>query len=167
MCQLNLSPFARIMRRIFIICLCLFCCARLSSAFSTVSALSLGKTSSIWDPSLTTIGIFGANHSEDSVFIAADWGIAAQIECFSSAKPGLVHELFWDYKGSLQLAEIINSIGKQNLYIAAIIPPTTWVGDSTKRIFSDIEQMPGWREVPAEAEIRNLKAVQIRKWIRQ
>ena len=132
---------------------------------SSVQKSFYRKTASIhYDPSLTKIGLFAANHANEANFIAADWGVATQIFCMSNGQTNLVYEPFWNYKGLQDLQNIIYTSGKKFIYIVRKRPKTDVNPENTARILKDVEKLPGWNEIPVESEISQLRAVEVRKF---
>jgi hypothetical protein len=143
--------------------------SRLFGFISLERSFFRGDTSITWDPSLSKIGYFASNHTKESIFIAADWGIAGQIYCLSDGYPNFVHEIFRDYKDPKQIKAIIDQTRKNILYVVFKYPKTEVKPNNTERILQDInklpEWLPGWNEIPVDNEIENLKAVKVRKFI--
>lgn len=136
---------------------------RLLGLVSLEKSFIKGATSLGWDSSFTKIGYFAAEHSEEVVFVAANWGVAAQIYCLSNGKPNLVYEPFWQYGGSEQLRRIIKESGKNTLYLV-INKTVNLKHDVALRIIRDIETLPNWKEVPVENSIKESEAIKTRKF---
>lgn len=138
--------------------------ARLLGSIEVARALDRGQASIYWDPSLSKIGHFASSRSHEAVFIAADWGLATQLFCLSNGNPYLVHEPFWDYKGPDQLRQIVEDSGKKICYVACINPRKGIRPHNTVRILHDIKRLPVLKQLPVEAEIAELGAVEVEKY---
>lgn len=152
-------------RILFSFIMILFVLSRLLGVVSVEKSFYCGKASLRWDPSLTKMGEFASNRANEAVFVAADWGVATQIVCFSNGKPGLVYELFWNYRGPEDIKYVIEQTGKKILYIVFLRPNSGVCPESTKHILRDMGLMSGWKKVPVEKDIANLKAVGVRKFL--
>jgi len=136
---------------------------RLLGLVSLEKSFIKGAASRYWDFSLTKIGYFAVKHSEEAVFIAANWGVATQIYCLSNGKPNFVYEPFLQYGGLEHIRRIIKESGKNTLYLV-INKTANLKHDVTLRIIRDIETLPNWKEVPVENSIKELTTVEIRKF---
>jgi hypothetical protein len=162
--QIRLGPkFLRITFICIVGCLLI---SRLLGMISVGKSFLHDDASITWDPSLTEIGYFAARQSNESFFIAADWGVGTQIYCLGNGQTRLVYELFWNYKGPAEIGHVIEITGKKNLYVVVKKPESGLNPCVTSHILRDVEKLRGWKEVPIEKEIAELKAVQVRKWVR-
>ncbi|PKN37028.1 MAG: hypothetical protein CVU62_13150 [Deltaproteobacteria bacterium HGW-Deltaproteobacteria-2] len=146
---------------------CIIGCLLISRLFGMISvgkSLLQCDASIKWDHSLTEIGYFAARQSNDSFFIAADWGVGTQIYCLTNGQTDLVHELFWNYKGLADIERVIGITRKNNFYVVVKKPESGVNHHVTSRIMQDVELLAGWKEVPIEKEMAGLKAIQIRKF---
>jgi hypothetical protein len=153
----------RILRSIFNFLIITLVAFRLFGLVSLEESFLRDDSSLSWDPSLTKIGYFVARHSEEAVFIAANWGVATQMYCLSNGKPNLVYEPFWDYHGPERIRRIIEQSGKKTLYlvVSKYNNPKAY---ETLRIIRDFETLSNWKEFPVEDDVRELAAVEIRKF---
>jgi hypothetical protein len=134
---------------------------------SLIGLLGAGRASTQWDPSLTRLGQFAATHAEDSAFVAADWGVATPIYCLADGRPGLVLEPSRGYQGLGSIERWIAPTGKRTLYLVTKRPFSEVTPEATRAILRDVQASPHWAMVPAEAEIADLKPVQVWKFVRQ
>ena len=135
---------------------------RLVSLGFLEGALWSGQAGKAWNPDMTELGRLAAAHTNDAIFVAADWGVATQIYCFANGRPGFVYEVFWEYTGSEDLLRL--QPGKA-LYAVAPNPLSGVKSENTKRIFRDLEGSGYWRETPVEPEFSRLVAVTVRKFV--
>lgn len=124
-----------------------------------------GRASKRWDPSLAQVGRFAAKMAGRAVFVASDWGVGAQIYCFSNGRPGLLYEPFWRYAGPRELHAIQTTSGTSVLYLVRLEPPVLVKREITKKIEHDLVADGSWREVPVEPEVAHLAAVNVRKFV--
>ncbi|MCD4749221.1 MAG: hypothetical protein K8R59_07595 [Thermoanaerobaculales bacterium] len=106
---------------------------RISDAVWLQSQLTAGKYSHRWSPELSQMGVFAADHQEDAIFVAADWGVATQIICYLNGMPGKVAELFWYYQAE---PDFLCLLGQQvkRVYVVNLRPPVNVVPENTRRI---------------------------------
>jgi hypothetical protein len=147
------------------IVVCMLLTVRLAGLFSLESALFQGEASNQWHPNLTQIGKFAAARPRDTIFVAADWGVATQIYCISNGRQGLVHELFWNYGGPEKLRQLQKQSVATTVYTVSLNPLSNVRPENTQRIFLDLESSPHWHEVKVEPELAQLVAVTVRKFL--
>ncbi|MGV8125145.1 MAG: hypothetical protein AB2L14_35815 [Candidatus Xenobiia bacterium LiM19] len=157
---------ARILSGSFLVILSAMMVFRVAGLFSLEHSFFNRDTSLIWDHSLTDLGSFAACRKDEVLFIAADWGVAAQIYCLSQGKPGLVNEIFWNYQGVEELNQTINTSGKNTFYLVTKDPLSRVRERSTLQILEDAGKLPGWHELPPEEELAAMKAIRVRKFMR-
>jgi hypothetical protein len=138
---------------------------RLAGMISIERALWRGEAGVAWHPDLTQLGRFAADRAGEAIFIAADWGVATQIYCFSNGRPGFVEEPIWSYAGPTQLLRLQQQSGTDTLYAVALKPPSSVKPATTERIFRDLASSPYWREAPVDAEASSFSAVTVRKFV--
>lgn len=155
------------LRWLFATCLALLLIARVPAGMSAFAAVRDDKYSMIWDPSLNTAAAFAARQPENTVFIAANWGTAAQVFCFANGRQNFVVEPFTQYQGHLTMDRLL--AGRQLAVVAAVKPlvplkpgevNTLW--QVTDEIFDNIATAPNWEEAPVDRSVQNLRAVEIR-----
>lgn len=139
---------------------------RLFGLFHLEIAFAQGRASAHFDPALTELGEFAAARADEAVFVAADWGLAAQIVALSQGTPGLVREVYWEYDGPADIERIADAGGKRVMYVLARIPRSGVAPEQTARIWQDIGALPGWQEMPAEPGTQHWKTIEIRKFVR-
>jgi hypothetical protein len=155
----------RYARIIFVALIAILLASRISGVVSLEQAFLRGDATKSWDSSFSKIGYFAATHTEDSVFIAAEWGVATQIFCLSNGYPDVVYQLYAYYEGQGQIQKIMDKTGKQVIYLVEKIPHSNVTPQITSRLIRDIETLPDFRETVVESEIRDLKAVRVRKFV--
>jgi hypothetical protein len=120
-----------------------------------------------WDPGLNALGRFAASRPEGAGFLAGGWGVATQIFCFSQGRPDFVHELYWDYRGAGHLESTLKAWRSKNtVYLVALEPPVGPRADVPARVFADAAMVKGWREEPAEPEVRAIGCARVIKLVR-
>ena len=127
--------------------------------------LVAGRASAAWDPAYTAIGNFADSKRTEAVFLVAEWGVGAPIYCLTQGRPGVRHEVFWNYGGPPELERIARESGRKTVYL--VTPLTFQIAPrAAERINRDAGAMPGWREVPPEPEAAALrKAILVRKFV--
>jgi len=150
---------------LFVVVLALLGVVRTAETATLVRSLVRGDASIHWDASLTHIGLFARAHADEAVFVAADWGVATQIFCLSDAHPLIVYEPYWGYRSFEQIRRYIAASGRDAVYLVTKKPRRNANPQVTARIFHDVETAPDLREVPVEQEVRDLRAVEVRKLV--
>lgn len=128
-------------------------------------ALQRGDAAKSWHPELTRVARFAATRAGEAAFIAADWGVGTQVFCLGQGRPGLIKELFREYRGPDDLVRFREEAGVDAYYALSLRPPSGVAPGDTARILRDLESEPGWREMKVEPELRNLAAVAVRKFL--
>lgn len=157
--SLNMRPW----RIIFNFLIITFLVFRLINLVSLEKSFIKGATAPNYDFSLTELGCFAAKHSEEAIFIAANWGVATQIYCLSNGKPNLVYEPFWDLGALEALEQSIKRSGKNTLYLV-IYKPVDYMHNVAVRTIRNIETLPNWKEVSVGDSIKESAAIIIRKF---
>lgn len=162
------QPSTKRQRALFVMCLTGLLLARVPAVASMHNAIRDDKYSPAWDPSLNTAAVFAAHQPEHAVFIAANWGIGAQVFCFANGRRNFVVEPYPYYQGHLTMDGILNNPERELAIVAALRPAspikpggvnTLW--QVTQEIFDNLAKTTDWEEVPLDASIRNLRAVDI------
>lgn len=161
----NQAPM-KFMRVLCIGCLATLLLARAPSLVSAFEAIRDDRYTAEWDPSLNTAAIFAAGQPKDTVFIAADWGIATQVFCLSNGRQDFVFEPFWDYDGPATLRQILDYPRREFALLAAPRPRPLVRALATGRIYVDMAEMDGWEAVDLEPWVQKLPAVEIRAFRR-
>jgi hypothetical protein len=138
---------------------------RLAGLWSLENMLWQGEASRTWHPNLTQLGVFAAKHADEAVFVAADWGVLAQIFCLSNGRHGLVQETFWSYKGPDELLSLRKKFAGKVVYVVSLNPPSDVRSETTEKIFHDFERSLYWRETFVEPEAGSFTAVTVRKFL--
>lgn len=150
-------------RVVLLILVSLLLVARTARLIEVERALSAGKSSHQWDPSLTEFGRFAATVPEAAIIVAADWGIATQVFALSGGRPDHVIEPFWRYPGARALAADLERRSKCTAFVVALDPPSSYDPLLTHRILKDTTAWPGWRRTELDPGLRGLKAVRVIK----
>jgi hypothetical protein len=164
---INTSPLSRRARPLglvtrFIVVILL--ATRLVGLDFLEGALWRGQAGKAWNPDMTELGRLAAAHTNDAIFVAADWGVKTQIYCFTNGRPGFVYEAYWSYNRPEDLMRLQQQPEKA-LYAVALNPPSVVRPENTKRIFRDLAGSGYWRETPVEPEFSKLAAVTVRKFV--
>ncbi|HOF17831.1 MAG TPA: hypothetical protein PK082_02895, partial [Phycisphaerae bacterium] len=157
---------ARIVRAALPLAVAALLLARIPGCAMLERSLLHGDASIDWHPSLNAMGRFAARHADDAVFLAADWGVGTQIVCHADGREGVLYEPFWDYRGQADVLDIARGCGRDALYVVWKKPPSPIRTVETDRMLRDTETLPAWRRVETEAQIANLPAVGVRKFVR-
>lgn len=138
---------------------------RVAAVVRLERAVLRAEASAMWDPSLTTAARWAAQR-DDAVFLAANWGTAAQIVCFSGGRAGAVHEVFWGYDGPHRLVAILAGDHRDELFLLEKLPYLPGEAEPVTRIRDDLDALPGWQPAPLPAELEELPAVAVRRYVR-
>ncbi|MFH1800420.1 MAG: hypothetical protein ABH891_06215 [Candidatus Omnitrophota bacterium] len=161
------TVLTKILRWLFLIVLSVFFLYRIIVFSSTERSLLTGKTSPEWSPEYTQMAEFFAQHVESAIFIAADWGFIPQIICMANGNAP-VFELYVDFKGMSDLKQIIDQVIPNKVYIIFLQRVPEWRQyENTAKILSDMESLEGWQEAELDSELRGLKLIRIRKFLKK
>lgn len=127
--------------------------------------LLAGRSSEAWDPGLTRLGEFSARQGGASGFIAADWGVALQMIVAGNGRTP-VDEPFWSFDGVRSLEASLRRLRRDTVYLVFKHPPTGVAPSRTASILPAMRALPGWREVDADPEVRDLAPVRLFKFVR-
>jgi len=142
--------------------LSLFLILRVGSVVPLERSLWAGHTSRNWHPSFTRLAEFAARQPADTMFVAGEWGLANQIRCIGDGRVS-VPEPYWSYQGRHDLEVLLEGVPR--FYLVAGNPAGEVPGQ-TQRILADARALDAFREVPVEAEVASLPAVQGWKFVR-
>lgn len=138
---------------------------RIFNVASVIDAYAAGSQTVTWSKDKTDLGLFANSRKDDSVFIAADWGVATQIYSLSNGELGFVHEVFWNYKGAADLLALRNKYTSKSFYVVGLAPSTSVNPENTRRIFNDFRNSGHWSEAGLEPEYRALKSIRVEKFV--
>lgn len=125
-------------------------------------ALLEGRASRRWDPQLARLAERAAGVPEDEVFLAADWGMALPIYCFSQGRPGIVREPLWSNEWRTRIADLERPGRFRRIHVLVMNPPSGLRPRRTEAILRWIESRPGWREVEPPPWLRPFDVVSSR-----
>jgi hypothetical protein len=139
---------------------------RVPNLVAVESSLAAGKTSAQFHPDFNRVAALASEKSENSVFVAADWGTATQIYCGSNGKPGLVYELYWHSDPGAAAVKFMKETPKPNIYVlvTGIAQEFAAASDS---ILQAMAKESEWQEVPIEKEFADLQRIKVRKFVRR
>jgi hypothetical protein len=141
--------------------------ARIPATLSVQEGLREMRTTDKWHPGLNELGRFAASRPEGTRFIAASWGVATQIFCFSQGRREFIQEAYWKDRGPNDLASILAATpSRHTIYIVALDPPIGPHADEADNIFADSETLPNWREAPVEPELATIDCLRVKKLVR-
>jgi hypothetical protein len=141
--------------------------ARATATWSVQRGLRDGAVTRKWDPGLNVLGSFAASRPEGVRFVAAGWGVATQIFCFSQGRREFIHDVYRWYDGKRSLETVLETLpGKHTAYLVALDPPQGPCADETPRIFADAAKLDGWVEAPVEPELAAIGCVRAMKLVR-
>jgi hypothetical protein len=153
-------------RTLFAMGLTVLFLARIPAVVSAYGAIRGDRYSLMWDPSLNTAAAYVARQPERTVFIAANWGTAAQVFCVANGRQDFVFDPYNDFRGHPTVDAILN--GRRMAVVAVVRPPAPiepgkesppW--QVTRDILDKLASTPNWEEVPVDASVRNLRAVEL------
>jgi hypothetical protein len=127
-------------------------------------SLARGAYAEAWDPLLTRLGQLCAKRAGQDMFLAANWGVAAQIYCLSDGHPKLVRELFtWPAPPTLE--KLVRFGPFRSFYTLENVHDYFPGRDVSRRLIRAFEEHPKLREVPVEGDLARVAAVKIRRFI--
>lgn len=132
---------------------------RVAMGAGVVSDLAAGRHAREWSPQHAALGAFAAGTPPDTVFIAAEWGVAPQIFCASGGRPGIVHEVYRTYAGPQDLERCVR--GRREVFVVAPARPFRAGILPLERIYADAAALPGFETVPTPAPLRELRALRV------
>jgi hypothetical protein len=140
---------------------------RAVSVLSLIGVLVTGAATTEWDPSLTVLGRFAAAHADNSVFVAADWGVATQIFCLGQGQSDLVFEAYSSYSGLPRIERWIAQARKRIVYVVTLWPISNnaYPPGTSERILRDFSASPHWTSAPLDPELAGLESVHVVKFV--
>jgi hypothetical protein len=138
---------------------------RLPALIATESSIIAGRYGIEWHPDFSRLGIWASGKPSETLFVAADWGLATQIACFSNGSH-VPKELFWNYERREQLEGALSGPGTRTYYLVALADPSPVNREGTRRLMADAASVAGWREEPVDPDAAALKTLVIRRFIR-
>ena len=153
-------------RRICLASVAVLLICRTPGLLSAFEAIRDDHYSADWDPSVNEAARFAASLPPDAVFIAADWGVAAEVLCLSNGRENFVFEPFWEYQGRETIAQLLDEPNRRLALVAAPRSTAPVAGLVTKQIFDDVAANPNWIETALDPRIASLRSVEIRSFRR-
>lgn len=135
---------------------------RVATVIPLEASLYAGHSSPGWDPSYTRLAEFAARQTSGAAFVAGEWGLANQVICVSNGRVP-VPEPYWGYRDEHDLRLVVE--GAPAFYLLAQKPISDHPGQA-RRMLADARALEAFREVPVEAEVAELRAVQAWKFVR-
>jgi hypothetical protein len=159
---------ARVIRPAFFLTLLCWMLAQGAGLWTIEAALLRGDASQLWHPSFGELGRFAGERRGRAFFIVASWGLGSQIASLGQGEQGLVDELFWDYRGPEDVANLAEAHRGRDLYVVArsfAIPSLSpEIEEPRERILADMATLGGWVEEPVEPEMARLSGITVRKF---
>lgn len=149
-------------KRAFLLAVGVWVVLRVVLAGHLEGALLAGKASRRWDPQLTRLAEAAARAPADEVFLAADWGMALPIYCFSQGRAGIVREPLWTNEWRTQVADLERPGRYRRIHVLTMNPPTGLRPQRTAVILSWMESRPPWCPEPPPPELGGLEVVSCR-----
>ena len=147
-------------RCVLVLALGMLLALRIQGTTELTRSLARGVASRAWDPSLTRLGEFSASRAGKDMFLAANWGVATQFYCLSGGHPHVVRE--W---GEVHALEESIGLGRvRSLYVVLNLQANFPDPNYSRGVISAVEKHPNLVEVPIEAELTGMAAVQVRKF---
>jgi hypothetical protein len=136
---------------------------RVPAVATTGAALWQQQHSARFDPAFTRLGNFVAQHP-DSLFVAATWGVATQMYCWSQGDDQRIWEPMWDDVQLQRFREKMIAGGWQSLYIV-LWPSYDGINpEGTAKTIRAVEESSAWQETESEPEINESSFV-VRKFV--
>jgi len=125
-----------------------------------------GSSSARWDPAATDFARFAAARCQDSLFLAATWGVSAPAACFARGAAA-VQKIYPDQSLISGWRSIILESQAASVYVAARGFRTgASIGDPAP-VLSFLESSREWRQAPLEPETQRWsRAVKLWKFTR-
>ena len=138
---------------------------RLPVVGDTARAIAAGRTAPRFDPVQTRVATFLASQA-DALVVASTWGIANQIVCFAQGRNDAVHEPIYADDEVDAFAQALARTERSRLYLADVPRYAHLFPTRTARVTAAITSDSRWREVDADAEVRESSEVRVRKFVR-
>ena len=140
----------------------IFCLFRLTDLYSLEKSLIRGDTSVVWDISYTQLAEFAVSKSDNSLFVAEDWGVANQIICFSNGRSDLVYQPDYPSLGGINSTiDYVRKYKPSEIYLIFPIPPFFTDLEKRNQIVNTLEKslFPDWQVKPVESQVSNLRSI--------
>ncbi len=152
----------RFWRSLFLITIAVFILFRIINMFPFVSALRVGKASQVWDPSLTTLAQFAAQHRSEALFIATNWGVSVQIYCFAGGDSSMLFEVEEEQDSFYTLNDLRKKYPQRVWYVLTYrCAPLYEVGE---KFLGDVQSSPFLQKMPVEGALASSRAITRQKY---
>lgn len=158
-----------LLRSFFLVILALYGGSRLYGLVSLEQAYLRGDASTTWSPSLTRLGIFAAEKSEDALFIAGDWGVSNQMISFLNGQPKIVYQVPWDSGSIDTIIKIVKRKRPKEIYFIFINPPHFTKPEERVAVLAEVTKRlaPRWQETLLDPEVDDLQSLIVVRLVRQ
>jgi hypothetical protein len=158
----------KLISAMWIIVVGLFLTSHILSTYNIERAFFEEKASPAWDRSITHLAEFANNHSSNSAFIAAGWGVGIQICCMGNGQRDLIYEPFWKYCGKSDIESIVKNSNKNFFYVISLVHmlDSTQTDTTSESIRLAADSVELWRSIPLDQQTEIFKAVKIKKYER-
>jgi hypothetical protein len=140
-----------------------------SSVSATVEvehALADGRYAERFSPELTAAAEAAAAEGPQTIFVAANWGIALQINSMANGRDGFVAERNWRDGGVAVLEKLLRAPGLRRLYVVARVPENGPLAPEEERVFTDAAALPGWKQAPVPVKFAGLHRLRFARYER-
>lgn len=134
--------------------------AGVSITIKVEQAFAEGRSSERFSPELSAAAEAAAAEGPETIFVAANWGIALQIDSFANGRDKFVYERVWNDGGVAKLEKLFRA-GVRRLYIVARVPEAGALAPEEARLFDDAAALPGWKEKPLPERFAGLRRVKL------
>jgi hypothetical protein len=158
-------PFAGTYRWIFAVTICALIAMRLPTLAAVESSLASGKAAPGFDPAFNQLAEFAATRSENSFFMATDWGTGTQLLCGVNGEDNTVDEPYWSETPVQTALELAHKTTKPVLYVIRSGIDQRWAEVSAD-ILTGIKNSKEWTESPLDDTTVNPSRIEIHKFHR-
>jgi hypothetical protein len=157
------------LKAIFVFVLAVFGLSRLSGLTTLEQAYQRGDASTAWSPSLTRLGKYEAEKSDEAVFIAGDWGVANQMISFVNGRPKIVYPVNWTSDNIDTILRTARRSRAKELYFVFPNSPYFTKPDVRTAILAEVTQQlaPQWQEAPLDPELKELQPLIVIRLVRK
>jgi hypothetical protein len=137
--------------------------ARMPAVISAYQAIRDDRYNLSWHPSINDGAKFVAAQPDDTIVIAADWGVGTQIFCMANGRQDFMFEvLSGGYDGPVTLEAMLDNPARQVAIVALPRPPRD--SATARRVLHDMAALKGW--IASSLEPPSLPAIELRAYQR-
>jgi hypothetical protein len=149
------------LKAVFVLVLVVFGLSRLSGLTTLEQAYGRDDTSTAWSPSLTRLGKFAAEKSNEAIFVTGDWGVANQMISFVNGRPKIVYSMIWTSENIDTIVKTVRRTPRKELYFVFPDPPYLTRPETRTSVLAEVMQRlaPQWHQAPLDPELKDLQSL--------